>query len=88
MSNELELKVFLAAGQLEKLEMQRDQAEFELLETLSEAIDKGLPAEKAARAANMTLIELLAKLDLRTAAVLPIASRPPAVPRHSHTVES
>ncbi len=62
MDKELELKVFLAAGRLETLELERDQAEFELLDTLREAIVAGLSLEAAARAANMTPAQLQLRL--------------------------
>jgi hypothetical protein len=61
-NKELELKVFLAAGRLETLELERDQAEFELLDTLREAIGEGLSLEAAARAANMTHAQLQLRL--------------------------
>lgn len=68
MNNEFELKVFLAAGRLETLEMERDQAEFEFLDTLCEALDAGLSADAVARAANMKAPELLARLTMHRSA--------------------
>ena len=62
MNKEVEFKVFLAAGRLETLELERDQAEFELLDTLREAIGAGLSLEAAARAANMTPAQLQLRL--------------------------
>lgn len=69
MNDDLELSVFLAAGRLETLEMERDQAEFEFREALAEAIRAGLPPAVAARAANLTMIELLSMLGLPSAAI-------------------
>lgn len=69
MNDDLELTVFLAAGRLETVEMQRDQAEFEFRDALAEAIRAGLPADIAARAANLTMIELLSMLGLPSTAI-------------------
>lgn len=69
MNDDLELSVFLAAGRLETLQMQRDQAEFEFRDALAEAIRAGLPANAAARAANLTMIELLSMLGLPSTAI-------------------
>lgn len=63
--SDLELSVFLASAKLETLEMRRDQAEFELHDVLAEAIGNGLRLDAAARAANLTQIEILASLGLR-----------------------
>lgn len=64
MNETLELKELTAAGRLETVKMQRDQAEIELFETMREAIQNGLPARASARAANMAMVELMPRLDV------------------------
>jgi hypothetical protein len=76
-NNELELKVFLAAGRLETLELERDQAEFELLDTLRAAIGAGLSLDAAARASNMTPAQLQLKLVPEASTIWPFPDPSP-----------